>query len=261
MTSYPSPILFNPQYQRYVLGVPASAYVMTNPQVYLVFWGAQWKNQSLKDSSGVYTNYQAMQLSLNFFQSLGGTPWVNTLTQYCQGIPGGPNGSYCPSYSSAQYITNPTSLVKGWWVDDVDALPSKVDLNSAQVEAWNAWNIHFRDANAIYLIFTPSGEPWDFFGSCAWHDENDQAPGIAFGVIPYQPDRGQACAGYSVNPASTTHPRVGMVMAISMGRRWLPLTNLARSPRIPILAGGSRRTITVRLAINAGFRRDRLLAT
>ncbi len=200
MTSYPSPILFNPQYQRYVNGVPASSYVITNPQVYLVFWGAQWKNQSLKDSSGVYTNYQAQQLILNFFQALSGAPWVNTLTQYRQGIPGGPNGSYCPNYSSARYITNPTSIVKGWWVDDVDSLPSKVDLNSAQVEAWNAWNIHFFDANAMYLIFTPSGEPWDFFGSCAWHDENDQAPGIAFGVVPYQPDRGQACAGYSVNP-------------------------------------------------------------
>ena len=50
--------------------------VETAPKVYLVMWGSQWAN----DPSG-----EALILE-NFFDGVGGSHWLNSVTQYCQGV-------------------------------------------------------------------------------------------------------------------------------------------------------------------------------
>ena len=50
--------------------------VETAPKVYLVLWGSQWAN----DPSG------EAQILENFFNGVGGSPWLNSVTQYCQGV-------------------------------------------------------------------------------------------------------------------------------------------------------------------------------
>ncbi len=222
-TINPSPLIFTPENS-----FNPAIDVMTNPKVWLVFWGAQWNNQTLTDSSGVYTNYQAQQLLINFFQSLSGSPWVGTLTQYCQGPP--PGTTNCASFQGAAYITNPMPLVKGWWVDTWDPLPANgaaVDLWAARTEAGNAFN-YIHDASAIFMIFTPSGQKWNFLGSnaCAWHDEVDGGPWLSFGFVPYTPDGLGApsyavCSNYAVNPivsvASTGGYGDGYFDGLTMG--------------------------------------------
>lgn len=185
---------FNPVYQSI-----STHYVMTSPNVYLVFWGARWNDLSTKDLGGVYTNYQARTLITNFFQSLGGTPWADTLTQYCQGVPQG--STSCSG--NATFITNPVSLVSAGhiWVDTVNSLPGTINYLAARGEAWNAYS-RFGDAGGIYMIFTPSGVLWQqtpFTNPCAWHDLVGLGPGITFGIVPYQPDRFN-CAREVVNP-------------------------------------------------------------
>jgi hypothetical protein len=195
-TSGASPLRFNP-----VTQTTSANYVMTGPRVYLIFWGSRWNDSTTKDTSSVYTNYQARLLLSNFFSALAGGDWANTLTQYCEGVPQG--SASCSGNPSATYISNPTALVMGTWVDTSDPLPGTVDYVAARAEAVAAFN-HFADGNGIYMVFTPSGVSWDLFGSdnpCAWHDEADaHAPEITFGIVPYQPDRGFNCGEGAVNP-------------------------------------------------------------
>lgn len=44
------------------------------PRVYLVFWGSQWINN---DPSG------EAAIIISLMQGIGGTTWLNTVTQYC----------------------------------------------------------------------------------------------------------------------------------------------------------------------------------
>jgi len=187
-----SPVVFSSNNQ--VPGV--SYYVMTSPHVYLDFWGSQWNDQSTKDSGGFYTNFQARTVLTSFFQSLGGSPWTNTLTQFCQNVPVGTTS--CSGNPNAVFITNPSSLVNDWWVDTVNAPPpqppSYVNEVGARAEASNAYT-RWHDPGGIYMIFTPSGVRWHWDipltpTPCAWHDvaPNSGGPYVTFGIVPYQPD-------------------------------------------------------------------------
>ena len=51
--------------------------VETAPKVYLVLWGSQWNNN---DPSGEASILQS------FFGHAGGSSWLNSVTQYCQGV-------------------------------------------------------------------------------------------------------------------------------------------------------------------------------
>src|SRR5256885_9037688 len=51
--------------------------VETAPKVYLVLWGSQWNGN---DPSGEAARVQS------FLQGVGGSPWLNSVTQYCQGV-------------------------------------------------------------------------------------------------------------------------------------------------------------------------------
>src|SRR6266567_9207055 len=54
--------------------------VETAPKVYLVLWGSQWNNN---DPSG------EASLLESFFGDAGGSSWLASVTQYCQGVASG----------------------------------------------------------------------------------------------------------------------------------------------------------------------------
>src|SRR5207244_10635208 len=54
--------------------------VETTPKVYLVLWGSQWNSN---DPSGEES------LLASFFGNAGGSPWLASVTQYCQGVASG----------------------------------------------------------------------------------------------------------------------------------------------------------------------------
>ena len=57
--------------------------VETAPKIYLVLWGSQWNNN---DPSGEAAILQ------NFYNGVGGSSWLNSVTQYCQGVATGKIG-------------------------------------------------------------------------------------------------------------------------------------------------------------------------
>ena len=54
--------------------------VETHPKLYLILWGSQWNNN---DPSG-----EAALLE-SFYNGAGGSSWLNSVTQYCQGVASG----------------------------------------------------------------------------------------------------------------------------------------------------------------------------
>src|SRR5438874_447804 len=82
--------------------------VETTPKVYLVLWGSQWNNN---DPSGEASTVQS------FLQGVGGSSWLNSVTQYCQGIATGT--IFCGS--SGQHAGNPSGILAGTWSDNGSA--------------------------------------------------------------------------------------------------------------------------------------------
>lgn len=50
--------------------------VIHTPRVYLVFWGSQWINNDPSGEAAIITS---------LMQGIGGSTWLNTVTQYCSG--------------------------------------------------------------------------------------------------------------------------------------------------------------------------------
>src|SRR3954467_1230629 len=56
------------------------------PGVYLVWWGGEWAGAGFQttDTDGKLYSSKTLQTYLSsFFQNLGGSPWANIQTQYC----------------------------------------------------------------------------------------------------------------------------------------------------------------------------------
>src|SRR5947209_8081462 len=80
--------------------------VETAPKVYLVLWGSQWTGN---DPSG------EQSLLTSFFGKVGGSTWLRSVTQYCQGVASGTvfcNGSGTAAGGGVTFSSN-TSV----WVD------------------------------------------------------------------------------------------------------------------------------------------------
>jgi len=96
--------------------------VITKPAVYLIFWGPQWTNGA-KDTHQLVQRDAATYVE-DFFQGVGGSPWLNTLTQYCQDSnPLHWPSEDCSKVSSSDRISNPRNVVKT--LHSQDTLPSK----------------------------------------------------------------------------------------------------------------------------------------
>ena len=162
--------------------------VETAPKIYLVLWGSQWNNN---DPSGEEA------LLVNFFKGIGGTPWMNTVTQYCQGVASGTyfcNGAGTPA-------GNQTGIFVAAWYDNATAAPSSPTQSQLAAEAVRAAAFFGNtsaasNASVQYVIATSHGHNASGFGTqyCAWHSSTSSTYGnVAYTNLPYITDAGSSC--------------------------------------------------------------------
>jgi hypothetical protein len=162
--------------------------VETAPKIYLVFWGSQWNNN---DPSGEASILES------FYSGIGGSSWLNSVTQYCQGVAGGTvfcNGNGTPA-------GNRSGILAGYWYDNVSSAPARPKQSQLAAEAVKAAQ-HFGNTSASsnasvqYVIATASGNSSIGFGTqyCAWHSSTSSSVGnVAYTNLPYLPDAGASC--------------------------------------------------------------------
>jgi serine protease len=166
-------------------------------KVYLVYWGSQWNNN---DPSGEAAIQQ------KFFNSVGGSSWNNSVTQYCQGVASGT----VTCSSSAAHATNPTNVLGGIWYDNASAAPSRPSQSQLAAEAVNAANYFARNGgfdqlHAQIVVNTATGNNASGFGTqwCAWHSSTSYNGGyLAYTNMPYITDAGGSCGAGFVNSGS-----------------------------------------------------------
>src|SRR6266403_727840 len=169
-------------------GGTAGIGVETAPKIYLVLWGSQWNNN---DPSGESTILQ------NFYNGVGGSSWLNSVTQYCQGVASGAvfcNGAGTPA-------GNQKGMLAGVWADNGNAAPSKPRQSQLAAEAVRAAQ-HFgntsasSNASAQYVIATATRNSSSGFGRqyCAYHSSTSSTVGnVAYTNLPYITDAGASC--------------------------------------------------------------------
>ena len=171
--------------------------VATQPLVYISYWGPEWARGF---STGGYSSARAQAYVNGFFTNLGGSRWLRSTTEYCQGVAAGTVS--CPA--GAQTATNPSGLLRGVWNDasQVPRTPTSANIASAAQRAV----AHFGyDRNASYMVFTPTGKSTLGFSRyyCGWHDQTSyRGQPVAYVNLPYQPDGGGGCGRNYVNQAN-----------------------------------------------------------
>ena len=162
--------------------------VETAPKVYLVLWGSQWNGN---DPSG-----EAAILE-DFYRGVGGSSWLNSVTQYCQGVASGTmfcNGAGTPA-------GNPSGIFVTVWSDNATAAPRSPRQSQLAAEAVRA-ALHFGNttasdnASAQYVIATATGNNSKGFKTqyCAYHSATSSAYGdVAYTNLPYITDAGASC--------------------------------------------------------------------
>ena len=162
--------------------------VETAPKIYLVVWGSQWKNN---DPSGEIAILQS------FYQGVGGSSWMGSVTQYCNGATTG--STTCPA--GAAFAGNQTGMYAGIWVDNASAAPRRPSQSALAAEAVRAAQ-HFgnttaaRNASVQYVIATSHGNSSSGFGTqyCAYHSSTSSTVGnVAYTNLPYMTDAGASC--------------------------------------------------------------------
>ena len=169
--------------------------VETAPKVYLVLWGSQWNGN---DPSGESALLQS------FFGAVGGSPWVNSVTQYCQGVPSGT--TTCPPGSA--FAGGGVTFGSGQvWADNGSAAPAhptQSQLAAEAVAAANKFGNTTSGSNQTvqYVIATSTGHSSSGFGTqyCAWHSSTSSTYGnIAYTNLPYITDAPASCGSYFNN--------------------------------------------------------------
>jgi hypothetical protein len=162
--------------------------VETAPKVYLVFWGSQWTGN---DPSGEAAILQS------FLGGVGGSTWLNSVKQYCQGVPSGTvscNGA-------GQAAGNPSGMLAGVWSDNTAKATSRPRQSQLAAEAVRAAQ-HFgntgsgSNASTQYVIATAHGNNASGFGTqyCAYHSSTSSSVGtVAYTNLPYITDAGASC--------------------------------------------------------------------
>ena len=162
--------------------------VETAPRVYLVLWGSQWNNN---DPSGESAILQS------FYNGVGGSSWLNSVTQYCQGVASGT--VFCNGAGTA--AGNPSSILVGVWADNGSPAPSRPRQSQLAAEAVKAAQ-HFgnksagSNASVQYVIATATRNSSSGFGTqyCAYHSSTSSSAGnVAYTNLPYITDAGGSC--------------------------------------------------------------------
>jgi serine protease len=198
--------------------------VLTQPAVYLVFWGSQWSK------TDPYADYER-----KFFTGLygRGDDWTLSQNQYCEAVER--TAVDCPRKAVRVGVPLRRQALKGVWFDDTQlAVPTDAGVkigpdasgDSVAQEALRA-AAHFgnttsaRNRNAIYLINEPSHFNSTEFGTlyCAYHSAVASSIGtVAFAAMPYLTDienpahTGLSCGQNYVNKgAAGTYDGVSIV--------------------------------------------------
>ena len=162
--------------------------VETAPRIYLVLWGSQWDNNDPSGEAGILEN---------FLTGASGSSWLNSVTQYCQGVA---SGTYFCSGSGAP-AGNTTGEYVTFWYDNASKAPSHPRQSQLASEAVRAAG-HFgnssvgSNASAQYVIATATGNSSSGFGSqyCAYHSSTTSSYGdVAYTNLPYITDAGASC--------------------------------------------------------------------
>jgi serine protease len=162
--------------------------VETAPKIYLVLWGSQWNNN---DPSG-----EAAILE-NFYRGVGGSSWLNSVTQYCQGVATGT----VACGTSGTPAGNQTGIFAGVWADNASSAPSKPRQSQLAAEAVRT-AAHFGNTTAAsnasvqYVIATATRNNSSGFGTqyCAYHSSTSSTFGnVAYTNLPYITDAGASC--------------------------------------------------------------------
>ena len=159
--------------------------VEQTPAVYLVFWGQQWADGfHTADTNGkLYASKTVQNYVKSFFQNVGGSPWANIQTQYCNVLL--PGSSSC--VGGAGFITNPTHQLKGTWTDATPVPDDIIALGLAEnlvddpiaAEAQRAAAHFGYKPQATYIILTPpttiaTGQPV----YCGYHTQTTSIDGL-----------------------------------------------------------------------------------
>ncbi len=162
--------------------------VETAPKVYLVLWGSQWTNN---DPSGEASLLQS------FYAGVGGSEWLGSVTQYCQGVASGT----VTCGSSGKHAGNPTGIYVTTWADSTSAAPSSPSQSQLAAEAVKAAGHFGNTTSAVnntvqYVIATATHNNASGFGTsyCAWHSSTSSSYGnIAYTNLPYMTDAKASC--------------------------------------------------------------------
>ena len=71
--------------------------VFTTPSIFLIYWGPEWSSGF---STGGYGSAAAQAYVNSFIGGVGGSLWLNSTTQYCQGI--SPRLQFCAGLAGAR---------------------------------------------------------------------------------------------------------------------------------------------------------------
>lgn len=146
------------------------------PKIYLIYWGFG----KYGDPSG-----EAKYLT-NFMTGVGGSSWLNTVTQY---------------YDAKGNIKNPSSQLAGVWNYNT-IVPSGPSDSQIQAVAQRGVKHFGYNPNATYFVMTPTGHNTGGFGTqfCAYHGAfSSGGHVVAYTNMPYITDAGQACGQNFVN--------------------------------------------------------------
>lgn len=160
--------------------------VETAPRVYLVLWGSQWSS----DPSGEAGILQ------NFLGHVGGSSWLNSVTQYCQGVPTG-----TITCGQGQHAGNPNAIYVETVTDDTAPAPSSPTQSQLAAEAVKVAGqvgntTAASNASTQYVIATSHGNSSSGFGTqyCAYHSSTSSSFGnVAYTNLPYITDAGASC--------------------------------------------------------------------
>jgi hypothetical protein len=164
--------------------------VETAPKVYLVLWGSQWTGNDPQNEE---------PLLVSFFGKAGGSSWLASVTQYCEGVASGTvfcNGAGTAAGGGVSFSSS-TSV----WYDSASAAPSSPSQSQLAAEAVRAAQ-HFGNTasgsnnTTQYVVATATGNNASGFGTqyCAWHSSTSSSYGnIAYTNLPYITDAGASC--------------------------------------------------------------------
>ena len=170
-------------------GGTAGIGVETAPKIYLVVWGSQWNGN---DPSG------EIAILNSFYDGIGTSSWLNTVTQYCEGIAKGT--VFCNGAGTA--AGNQSGMLAGIWYDNASAAPSRPGQANIASEALRAAQ-HFGNTTAAsnagvqYVIATATKNSSRGFGTqyCAYHaaTTSPASGNVAYTNLPYITDAGASC--------------------------------------------------------------------